>query len=348
MGGVSYPAGSELDSLLIRVFNAYRQGLRRLPQVPSVMPSRDFESLTFLGTLGRMPPEHRLILRDLYRICGAGLGAAREGRLEDAMDYYGMARESLGRLESGTARFLGESKYQAWVAYLEFRRGDPEQARERLDHAMDADLELERTGLSVMQMHRIQQGHNLARMDFRLGHRDSAVRLTGMLLAYMEGQTHELPYHRDWRSRSLQAVPRSLRQAMIHQVLGETAGYIVTGDTPRQEWRGLVETARPCRDPETAIFPQAQYALWAQYERLRNNQEQYLRNLERFFSSGIRHCHFLWYAVLIDLVDFCREVDTRHSRQVWDVLLRDSAKWKGLPSFLRDRLHSPASQRHVA
>ena len=343
-------SGVELDALLIEAFYAYRQGLHRQPLTHSPMPPRDFDALTFLGTIGWVAPESRLRLRNLNIACSEGLTAARQGRLDEALRQYARAGGYLDRLEDDTrlAWLLGVSTYQSGVAYLDFRRGCARQACERLDCAMDADLELEQAGLPVMQMHRIQQGHNLARMNFRLGYREIAVRLAGVLLAYMERQTRELPYHHDWLARGLQAVPRNLLRAMIHQIIGETAGHIATGDASVEEWSVLIETSHLCRDPETAIFPQVQYALRAQSDRLKNNSEGYLRNLERFFRIGIHHCHLLWYAVMIELVGFCCEVDTRHARQIGDVILRDSAKWKSLPPFLRNYFDLRASQRNVA
>lgn len=342
--------GSELDGLLLQAFHAYRQGLLRQPQPHSSMPPRDFDALMFLGALGWAPLAERLQLRNLGYACGKGLTAARQGRLDESLRHYHQAREHLDRLEDGTrlAWLLGASTYWAGVAYLDFRRGFAQQAREHLDLAMDSDLELEQAGLPVIQMHRIQQGHNLVRMEFRLERREPAVELAAALLAYMEGQTGELPYHHAWKPRELRAVPRGLLEAMIHQIAGETAGCIVTGEAPSAEWNILIAASRLCGDPETAVSPQAQYALRAQRNRLRNDPEGYLRDLERFFRFGIRHCHRLWYAVMVELVDFCREADTHRSRQVRDVILRDSARWKGLPSFLRDRLDPPTAQRSVA
>jgi hypothetical protein len=313
------------------------------------MPSRDFDALKFLGTLGWVPLEERLRLRNLHLACGDGLSAARQGRLDEAWHHYQQAEEHLGRLEGGarTAWLLGVSTYEAGVAYLDFRCGDSRHASERLDRAMDADLELEQTGLPVMQMHRIQQGHNLARMDLRLGRREAAVGLAGLLLAYMERRIDRLPYHRNWQSRSLQAVPRRLLQTMIHEVIGETATFIATGETPTEEWHTLL-AASLCPDPETSFFPQVQYALRARYDRLMGDPEGYLRNLERFFHLGIRRCHLLWYAMMVELVCFCGEVGTRHSGQVLEMILHDSAKWKGLPTFLRPCFDAPAAQRTVA
>jgi tetratricopeptide (TPR) repeat protein len=343
-------AGSVLDTLLVEAFHAYRQGLLRQSQICTPMPPRDFDALKFLGTLGWMPLEARLQLRNLHLACGKGLVAARQDRLVDALGHYERAKELLDLLENDTklAWLLGVSTYQAGVAYLDFRRDRVEPARERLERAMDADLELEQVGLPVMQMHRIQQGHNLARMYVRLRQREPAIRLAGLLLAYMERRIDELPYHHNWRSKSLQALPRSLLQAMIHQIIGETAGFIVTDHTPEEEWRSLIEASLLCREPETAVFPQVQYALRAEHGRIVNDLESYLHNLERFFRFGIRHCHLLWYAVMVGLVGFCRELGTHRALQVRDVILRDSEKWKGIPSFLRDRLDGSAAQHTAA
>ena len=344
----TFATRSVLDGFLTKAFYAYRQGLLRQPQPHTPMPPRDFDALKFLGTVGWVSLEDRLHLRNMHIYCSKGLSAAREGRLDDSLVHYEQARQRLDLLEdSQLAWLLGASSYQAGIAYLDFRRGYVELAHERLDSAMDADSKLEQVGLPIMQLHRIQQGHNLARMALRLGRRETAIGLAGILLAYMERRTDDLPYHRDWSSKLLQAVPRSLLKAMIHQIIGETAGYIVTGEEPMEEWRVLLEACRLCQDPETAIFPQVQYALKAQHERLVDDPESYLRNLERFFHLGIRHCHLLWYAVIIELVGFCREVDTRHSCKVLDIILRDSAKWKGLPPFLRDRLDHSAVQHTV-
>lgn len=342
--------GTGLDALLTNAFHAYRLGLRRQPRPESQVPPRGFDRLKFLGTIGWIPVEQRLRLDRLHSVCAKGLFATRDGRLDTAVAYYGRAGELLEYLAGGTRLtwFLGVSTYEAGLAYLDFRRERVELARERLDRAMDADLELEQAGLPVMLMHRIQQGHNLTRMDLRLGQRAAAFELGGTLAAYMERCVDTLPFHRNWGYRSLQAVSRSMLRSMIHQIIAELAGHIVTGRAPEEEWLALVEAARLRQDPETAVSPQVQFALRAQYHRWAGAPEDYLRDLERLFSLGIRHCHLLWYAVLVELVDFCRELDTRPSLQVRDVLLRDSAKWKEFPPFLRDRLEGPAPRRHVA
>jgi hypothetical protein len=101
---------------------------------------------------------------------------------------------------------------------------------------------------------------------------------------------------------------------MIHQIAGETAGCIVTGEAPSEEWSALIEISRLRGDPETPFPHRLNTPCGPKGNRLRNDPEGYLRDLERFFNFGIRHCHRLWYAVLVEWVDFCHEVDTGCSR----------------------------------
>ncbi|MES1240543.1 MAG: hypothetical protein ABUT39_02895 [Acidobacteriota bacterium] len=328
------------DAQLKKVFEAYRSGLRGRPRAGISLPSRDFSSLVFQGTIGWLSLRERLDLRCINKACGEGLSASRQGRVDDAGRLFEQAEERLRSLEphAGPAWLIGVSAYQAGVAYLDFKSGRIEQVLWRLDRAMDADLELERKGFSVIQMHRVQQGHNLARIDLRLGRREGALRMAGTLLAYLERQIPRLPYHREWHPEALLSVPTRLVQTMIHQILGEAAGYIVTGTMPREEWSSLIGTARLRAESERAMSPQAQYALQAQLGLLLGDARRYLGNLERFFSFGINACRPLWYAAMVELSRFCKELDTDYSRQVQAMILRDSTKWRGLPGFLRDRL----------
>jgi hypothetical protein len=340
-----------LSVLLTKAFQAYRQSLLQKIRRDSSWLVRDFNSLTFLGAIGRIPALDRLRLRRLELACSQGLSSSRRGDLDDALSFYGEAQEILALLEDdmGLAWTIGRSTYEAGTAYLDFRRGLTEQACERLGFAMDADLELEDAGMTVMQIHRIQQGHNLARMHFRLGNWDVALRLGGLLIAYLEGQIWQLPFHHGWRPKALRSVPRSLLRSMIHQILSECAVFIITNGKEPDGWSHLIETSLLCRNPESAVCPQAQFALWAQCSRRSANPIGYLINLERFLSQGILECSRLWYLLVVELAEFCLEVDTHRADEVRTAILRDSAKWKGLPSFLRGRLPVlPSEQNSLA
>lgn len=343
-------SGSASDTLVIKVFHSYRRGLVRCAENQAQFVPRNYDTFVFLGTIGWLPPKGRLQLRKLSIACGNGLTAARQGRLEESTLQYEKAKNHLDEMANYTRLgwLLGASIYEAGIAYLDFKCRRVLSAIDRLDRAMDADLELELKGLPVMQMNRIQQGHNLARLDFKLGRRESAIDLVGMLLAYLERQADTLPFHHSWRPRSLRAVSCDILKAMIHQIIGETVSLMADGGASAAEWHRLVYASRLVSEPEKAIFPQIQYALRAQSALITNDFESYLQNLECFFCPGIRHVHLLWYALMVGFMDFCREAETQHSRQVSEVIARDSLKWRGLPVFLRDRFQSARAQSALA
>lgn len=353
MSAARRDGGSTTDTLLLAAFNAYRQGLCRQPQPVLPLPLRDFNALRFHGTLGWVPLAERLDLRAVFASSNEAVSAAHQGRLDTALHHCERATAQLDALRQRTrlAWLQGVSGFQPAAAYVDYRLGDWESAAGRLGCAMDASLELEEAGLPVMQMHRIQQGHNLLRMDLRRGQRADAVRLAGLLAAYLEQRLDGLPFHRGWRPRSLRAVPRSLLRLMIHQVVSETCVAIVTGKTPAREWRILIDASRLHGDPSLAVHPQVQHALRLQAARSQNDPEAYLRGLDRLFCLGIRDCHQLWYAVLADLVEFLSELETRGSQRVRDLILRDSSHWKGVPRQLRGHfaaLREPIESSAVA
>lgn len=347
---VTQLTGPGLDDLLTKTFFAYRQGLLRQAQPPLPVPARNLNMLSFLGALGWARPLDRLRLRNLYHASGEGLSASRRGDVDSALEAFQRAEETLDLLETGSpAWHLGVSGYEAAVADLDFRQGFSDRARERLDRVMDADLELENRGLPVRQIHRIQQGHNLSRIHRRLGRGETALELCGVLIAYTAGCVGTLPFHRDWRPRALQAVPRNLRQMMIHEILGDAAGFIVTGNAAAKEWGDFIAASHLAQKPLGACFPQAQLVLRAQASRLADDPAGYLQSLERFFRFGIRDCFVLWYLLIIEWMDFCFEMNTPRAREIHSAILRDSAKWVQLPPFLRARLPVlPQAQRSVA
>lgn len=341
-----------LDNLLLRAFQAYRRALTTRPDPPSVrlqVPKRLYANLVFLGSTGWMAPSARLQLRKLNAACDAGLAAARKGKLEESASHYAGAEILLDRLKSLSEKgaLIGTSVFEAGVAYLDCRLNRIPSVYVRLDRSMDADLALEREGLPVALLHRIQQGHNLVRVAFRLGQREAAVELAGALVAFLEGQADTLPYHHDWLPASLLALAPPLVREMIEQIASETCCFIVTSETSDKEWQSLIRGSRLLLDPGKARLPQLQHALRAQKALLSQDYELYLTEFESFFSPGLLETPLLWYAMMAEFVVFCRNISTPNSLKIADVLSRDSTKWKGLPPFFEARFQNSPTQVHA-
>lgn len=133
---------------LAAVFQSYRSGTVRQSEPELPFPRRDFDALRQMATLDSVPVRERLPLRHFHTLCGRGLIAARRGELADSGDAFREAEKQLPFLETlaTEAWLLAISTYEAGLAYLDFRLGDPQGAEQRLNRAMDADLRLELRG----------------------------------------------------------------------------------------------------------------------------------------------------------------------------------------------------------
>jgi hypothetical protein len=327
-------ACSSLDLQLKVTFDSYRRGLTQ-PRAPS-LPYPNLSRLLFLETLDRLILKERADLHRLASATNEGLAAARQDQLEIASHHFARAQVHLEAMSKGRRLpwLLGVSTLQPGIAYLNLKMGLPEESRRYLNGAMEADLELERYGLSLMQVRRIQQGHNLVRIDFLMRRRSTAIELAGDLVAYTEGRIDKLPYHRNWRPKDLRNIPSETLRFLIREIIGDAAGRVVTGGSLEEEWRILIFATRLNQNSANTICPQAHHALLAQARLLSGEPENYLLNINHFFEVGIRHCHSLWYAAMVEFCRFCSELDTELSRKIHEVVKRDSLKIKRFPLFL--------------
>lgn len=325
-----------VQQAVVRAFNSYRRGLARRPADAGCLPARDFAMLYLSGSIGTVPVRERRLLRELKSYCFAGLELARQGRVEPAEELYERARPVLARLREGSEvnHLLGISAYQSSIAYWFSKRGEWRAAEERLLLAMDADCELEQLGFPVMQLHRVQQGHNLVRLRLYRRRRPDAVELAAHLYNYVEGRETALPYHRDWRPETIRAVPDDLARSILLSLLSELASFLCTGSDREEEWALFFRHARLGGEAPAALFPQARDYLLARRALGAADDEAYLGELDRFFRGGIRDCPGLWYAALVDFRDWCSEKPWDVARKVRALLTGDAAKWRGVPPHL--------------
>ena len=78
-------------------------------------------------------------------------------------------------------------------------------------------------------------------------------------------------------------------------------------------------------------------------DRLRTEEQagdpvRYLELLSPLVASGPGEAIWLWYGALIELVNFCQELDLAEARLLWQELVADMDgwKWSGLPVAWKD------------
>lgn len=330
---------------LYRVFSAYRQGIVRKAvsgeRTSSPRRRLDFDRLASCACLGLSSPQERLASRGAELAARRGFLAAHDGKLELARENFAAAWQLWGELKESFCRTRLEGIIEAYEAYLEYRLSDRCQARRRLEHALDSSLLLEiRYGITLFELHRMQLGHNLARVDWRFGFHEEAFVLAGALVGYLQGRRRDLPFHRDWRADRMRSCPAYLRQVMVVQIAGEAINHLVTRPETAY-WETFLDEAAIDDDESGSRFfadPRLWRWLWARRARLEGDHRQYLETLEEILPAGPRGLGILYYAVLVDFAELCASDASIAARKVVGFLARDAAKWKSFPALLARRL----------
>ena len=327
-----------------RLFNAYREGLlnREGPNYNDYHPR--FQVLLRHLVWNQFDLAERLPIRKAWQTSSQALALARGNRLVEAAERLNSGRSHrAGYQEFSPAWLMGESALESAHAYLDYREGRFDQARERLLASMDADLLLEQNEtFGLLEIHRIQSALNMMRIDLRIERHEEAFLLAGRVLAYLENLDSDLPVHHSWRRETLLRAPRAVRRAMVTQVGNDTALALSRTKDPNA-WPAF----------RAGVGLATQHAYWEGGDALHQPVRQWLHLkqafeqqdwdlypdlLADFLPAGRRDIAPIWYASVIDFFYFCKRVGSRASLQICDGILRDSQKWRALPPSLRESL----------
>jgi len=333
-----------------RVFTAYRQGIVRKERPAETEPDRqvlrfrrqlDFNQLSNCACLGLSSPQERLASQESGLAAYRGFLAARAGELELARMHFAVAWELWQQLKAGFCRTRLVGIIEAYEAYLEYCSSSPNEARRRLERALDSALLLEsRYGLTLFELQRMQLGHNLARIDWRFGFLEEAFVLAGALVGYLQGWRRDLPFHRDWRADRMRSCPVYLRKAMILQIAVEAINQLVV-HPERDYWEAFLGEAKIGGEESSSQFfddPRLWRWLRACQARFQGDCRRYLETLEEILPPGPRGLGTSYYSILVDFADFCSADRSIAARRIVGFFSRDAPKWKGLPMVLAQRL----------
>lgn len=335
-----------------RVFSAYREGILRKKQSADdecdgnqealrTQRKLDFEQLAHCACLGLSSPWERLASRVVAWTARRGFLAAHAGELVIAREHFTASWKQWRELEEGLCRIRLVGIIEAYEAYLEYRLGCRSEARNRLERALDSALLLEeRYGLSLYELHRMQLGHNLVRVDWRFGFLEEAFSLAGALVGYLEGRRLDLPFHRGWCCKRLLSCPIYLRKIMVVQIAGEAIDHLVSHPESSYWEIFFRETRIGDETTNNLLFVDPRLWQWHQARRVRLQGDYggYLQILKDILLPGPRGLGTFYYAVIVDFAEFCAADQSLPARKVLDLLFQDSSKWKNFPAALAKRL----------
>ncbi|MBW4428467.1 MAG: hypothetical protein KME50_29580 [Nostoc desertorum CM1-VF14] len=283
----------------------------------------------------RLPLIDQLLIRRFENARTRGLIATRQENFSAAERFFAVARMPLQRYEfSAEGSLLYKSYLCQAEAYLDYRRGDFEQARSRTFEALAIDIALEEEhGYEPLVLHRIQLVHNLVRIDARCMHLERAIELACQILNYLDGELELLPIPGSWGYERVKRQSPELVAAMFAQVTNEIA--IILAGRNRQLACDLFVVA--CSHLQLQANSSSHYHsrahawLLVKQAFVNNDVAAFLELASYFLGEGRSDTPLLWYATVIDLVALCDELDLPDSRLLKQEVANKAATWEYLP-----------------
>ncbi len=288
---------------------------------------------TFIET--QLPLTDQWLLNRLDKIRIRGLNAARQGNLITAEQHFTAARVRL-QLDklSPQGSLLYKSSLERAQAYVDYRRGHFDQARNRTSEALAAYVFLEEEyGYEILFLRRLQLVCNLVRLEARCLCYEHAIELACQVLSYLEGTSEVLPIPGSWGHERVACQSPELVAATFALVTGEVAEILAGKD--RQLASNLFAVASDhlhlqANDNRHCHLGAYSWLLVKQAF-VNNDVPKFLELASHFLAEGRADIPLLWYATVIDLVRLCDELNSPNVEFVKQEVAREAVTWEYCP-----------------
>lgn len=326
------------DNLIQATLANYRQGLTKPIQTIPKSSEESYNSRSQACIKKRLPLNDQLLIKKFNNARERGFMAARKGDLITARRAFAVARIPL---QLAKLSYESSLHYQSLLnqaeAYLDYRLGDFDQARNLIYEALANDLILEdEYGYDFLLIHRIQLVHNLARIDARCLDFDQAIELTSQILSYLAQESETLPIPGLWDSKRVKRQSPKDVTAMFKQVTGEIVLILAGKDKQLASKLFAIIASRLNLqiDIDRQCYPRAYQWLLAKQAFVNKDVPKFLELASQFLAEGRSENSLLWYATVIDLVAICEEVNFQDLELVKQEIAKDATTWKYFPPKL--------------
>jgi hypothetical protein len=278
----------------------------------------------------RLSLTDQLILNWLKDICSQGLSLAR---CEKFIVTEQLFKEAQILLESRKLSLEGSLLYRSIQApaeaYLEYRRGDPDKARDLIFKALASDEVLEdKYGYEFQFIHRLHLARNLLRVQTDSRYFSKGIELAKQLLRYFQGTSDTLPIPGSWEhERLIRQSPRFVVDAISIQIVDEIAQVLAGSEELTSILFSDIHLGL------TSSYCHLGVIAWLHIKQsfINNDVEAFLKRTSQFLLSGRGNTPILWYATIIDLLILLKEVYPSESRLIRQEITYESLKWNDLP-----------------
>ena len=326
------------SSQLRSVLGCYCAGARRPASNPALSPA-DINAPHNQHLKRRLTFAEYNRLHQYVVLCEQGLSLARRDDLAAADQCFEQVHAWLTtRTLSSEGQLHAKVLYEKGVGYLDYRRGNLEQAEARMHEALAIDQMLEEEyGYTTLHADRIQLVYHLMRIYMKRTMLTEGLALGIHLLNYLEGKSHTLPISTSWNTAHLTDLPPRLLNHFFALVTLEMA-YALAGQKTITVDGELLSIHTLLADIDCHTQPEAldscrlshQAHTWLQAKQALENEQlaDFFSLTAQALSAGPNGYPLLWYAIIVDLLRLC---DTLNVREAWLLrqrVAKDTAYWQ--------------------
>ena len=265
------------------------------------------------------------------------LSLARSGDLDEATTAMNAARLLISLAHfSANAEPVARTAHYAAVSYLSYRRGDYDRARQEMEEALrQTDRISQLTGdNALLSARRVHLVHNIMKVDLASGTIPQVPRTGFAMLRFLaEGPSGwPLEFGPGPETRPDPPVAEYQSNKIVETVA--EAAWPVSDRERRACW---AETKRLVGCPQP---PSGRAWAWLSLRRwqLERQSEEFLTEAASFLEAGPETTPKLWYAVALDVLEFCQDHQPDEAPRAMEAMATTIATSPFAPDFVRARV----------
>ncbi|BAZ52078.1 hypothetical protein NIES4103_47370 [Nostoc sp. NIES-4103] len=340
---------TELYSQLLQTtLDSYRQGCTKSSEITPEFSQNLVEQKLQTLIQSRLSLTDKQIITKFAYARIQGLNSTRQGDLIEAERAFKQARIPLERNElSAEGILLYNSLLEQSQSYLDYCRGNFDQARERILEAIRNDVILqEEYGYEILFLHRIHLVHNLVRIEARKMHFKDAIKLACNILNYLQGASDNLPIPVSWGSEAVTRQAPEYIAVLFAAIISEIA--IILSGQKRQIAHDLFmiisHDLQLENNHKSHCYPSAYSWLFVKQAFINSDLTNFLKLASDFLALGRADIPLLWYATIIDLLSVCDELTVPESKLIREEIEKQAMTWKNLPQKFSHLLNEARSR----
>lgn len=282
-----------------------------------------------------------------------GLTHTHQENFFDAEDAFAhasrviQANESSDECQLLCKSFLGQSQ-----SYLDYRKGDFNEAREKIIEAINYDVVLENQyGFRSLFLHRVHLVHNLVRVYAKHEQLEDAIKLSCEILNYLGGFSSNISVHSDWDWQKLFQQSHDHIAILFNGVVNELA-IILSGQEKNLQQRLFANISRELilDSNQKEFHLDLEHWLALKKSFVNRDVDTFLSLVQDFLSFQKTKNSILWYIATIDLLIICHELNSPSSIFIKDQIIKSVSSLiatEQLPSKIYHLLTSLNCQKEI-